>query len=441
MRRLLPFAAFLAVVAADPLAAEVTVRRVEFDQPVTAATVQRIVQAVDDAKTEGDALVFVRLDTPGGDVESMETAIKSMLGSPVPIVAWVGPSGARAASAGFFLLLAADVAAMAPGTRTGAASVIFAFGESKDDDVRLRKITNDMAEAGRSIAEHRNRPLEEVEKAIRSAEAFSDTRALEAGLVDLVAKDPDELMKLLDGREIRRLDGTTTTLDLERVVYVESERGLTQRFTEVLASPMVAFFLLLVGLGGLYIELTNPGLILPGVLGALCLILFAFAARMLPFSAVGILLILLGIVMFVLEIKVTSYGLLGVGGTVCVVLGSLMLFPGPVPELRLPLAVVLPASLTFAAFCAVAVRLAVRAQRAPVTTGTEGLLGEVGTVTDPLEPEGRVFVHGETWTAVVEGGPLRKGARVRVRAVENMVLRVEPLGDEPPSGSGGKGAS
>jgi membrane-bound serine protease (ClpP class) len=437
MRRLLLFPAFLAVVAVDPLAAEVTVRRVEFDQPVTAATVQRIVRAVEDAKAEGDALVFVRLDTPGGDVESMESAIKSMLGSPVPIVAWVGPSGARAASAGFFLLLAADVAAMAPGTRTGAASVIFAFGESKDDDVRLRKITNDMAAAGRSIAEHRNRPLEEVEKAIRSAEAFTDARALEAGLVDLVAKDPEELMGLLDGREIRRFDGTTTRLALDGVVWVESERSVTQRFTEVLASPMVAFFLLLVGLGGLYLELTNPGLILPGVLGALALILFAFAARMLPFSAVGILLILLGIVMFVLEIKVTSYGLLGVGGTVCVVLGSLMLFPGPVPELRLPLAVVLPASLTFAAFCAVAVRLAVRAQKAPVTTGPEGLLGEVGTVTEPLEPAGKIFVHGEIWDAVSEGGRLDRGGRVRVRGVEDMTLRVEPLGGDSPAGSRG----
>ncbi len=435
MRRLLPFAACLAVVAADPLAAEVTVRRVEFDQPVTAASVQRIVRAVDDARVAGDALVFVRLDTPGGDVDSMESAIKSMLGSPVPIVAWVGPSGARAASAGFFLLLAADVAAMAPGTRTGAASVVFAFGESKDDDVRLRKITNDMAAAGRSIAEHRGRPLEQVEKAIRSAEAFTDATALEAGLVDLIAKDPDALMALLDGREIRRLDGTTTTLSLDRITWVESERSWTQRFTEVLASPVVAFFLLLVGLGGLYIELTNPGLVLPGVVGALALILFAFAARMLPFSAVGILLILLGIVMFVLEIKITSYGLLGLGGTACVVLGSLLLFPGPVPELRLPLAVVLPASLTFAAFCAVAVRLAVRAQRAPVATGVEGLVGAVGTVTDPLEPAGKVFVHGEIWDAVAGEGRLGRGTRVRVTGVEDMTLRVEALGGDSPAPS------
>jgi membrane-bound serine protease (ClpP class) len=435
MRRFAWVLPVLAFVASQPIAAAATVRRVEFDQPVTAATVQRIVQAVDDARAQGDALIFLRLDTPGGDLESMESAIKSMLASPVPIVAWVGPSGARAASAGFFLLLAADVAAMAPGTRTGAASVVYAMGESKDDDVMLRKITNDMAAAGRSIAEHRGRPLDEVEEAIRSAEAFTDARALEAGLVDLVARDPADLMSRLDGREVRRLDGRTTVLDLGEYTFVESEFGFTQRFTEVLATPVVAFFLLLVGLGGLYIELTNPGLILPGVLGALCLLLFAFSARMLPFSVIGILLILLGIIMFVLEVKVTSYGLLGIGGTVCVVLGSLMLFPGPVPELRLPLPVVLPASLTFAAFCAIAVRLAIRAQQAPVATGSEGLFGATGTVTDALDPHGRVFVHGEIWNASSRGNPIRKGTRVRVVAVEDMTLRVEPLEEEPPSGS------
>ena len=437
MRRFAWFLPVLACVASNLIAAETTVRRVEFDKPVTAATVQRIVRAVDDAGKDGDALVFVRLDTPGGDLESMEAAIKSMLASEVPIVAWVGPSGARAASAGFFLLLAADVAAMAPGTRTGAASVVYGMGESKDDDVLLRKITNDMAAAGRSIAEHRGRPLEEVEQAIRSAEAFTDARALEAGLIDLVARDPEELMTRLDGREVRRLDGTTSVLDLEGYVFVESEFGLTQRFTEVLATPVVAFFLLLVGLGGLYIELTNPGLILPGVLGAMCLLLFAFSARMLPFSVIGILLILLGILMFVLEVKVTSYGLLGIGGTVCVVLGSLMLFPGPVPELRLPLAVVLPASLTFAAFCAVAVRLAIRAQRAPVATGTEGLSGAVGSVTESLDPDGRIFVHGEIWNAVSTVGPVPKGTRVRVTAVEEMTLRVEPVEESPPNGTRG----
>lgn len=424
------FALPLAVVTAS-LAAEPTVRLVEFDQPVTAASIQRIVRGIEDATTARDECVLVRIDTPGGSVDAMETAVKAMLASEVPIVTWVGPAGSRAASAGFFILLASDVAAMAPGTRTGAASVVFGIGKSEDGDVLLRKATNDAAALARSIAEHRGRPLEVVEKAVISAEAFTDAAALEAGLVDLVVRDLDELLAQLDGRSFRRFDGTEGTLRTKGATFVESERTWTQRFTEVLASPVLAFFLLLVGLGWLYIEFSNPGLILPGVVGALCLLLFAFAARMLPFSVIGFLLILLGIVMFVLEVKVTSYGLLGIGGTVCVVLGSLMLFPGPVPELRLPLGVVLPASLTFAGLCAVAIRFAVSAQREPVATGNEGLLRATATVTEALDPEGRVFVHGEIWSAIAPGASIPKGSRVRVVAVEDMRLRVVAVGEDP----------
>ncbi len=419
-------AALLGLAAA---AAEVpTVRLVPFEGALTPATAYRIEAAVDDADRERDTLVLVELDTPGGEKETMESVVKKMLAAKTPIVVWVGPSGARAASAGFFLLIASDVAAMAPGTRTGAASVVYGMGKSDEGDVLLKKINNDAAAFARSVAEHRGRNVAAAEEAVTSAASYTDAAAKDKGIVDLIAKDRDDLLRQLDGRVVKRFDGGTVTLRTTGARIVETEFGWTQGVKEFLATPVVAFFLLIVGLGGLYVEFTHPGLVLPGLAGAMSLVLFAFSARMLPVSAIGILLILLGVIMFVLEIKIASYGMLTVGGTVCLVLGSILLFPSSIPDLRVPLSVVLPASLTLAALCAVAVRLAVRAQRTPVQTGAEGLRGEVGTVAEALDPEGKVFVHGELWDAV-SPSPCLPGSRVRVVAVHDMRLTVEPFGD------------
>lgn len=401
-------------------------RVVTFDLEITAASASRIEQALDEADREGYDLVLIELDTPGGAVDATGEIVKRMLAARTPIAVWVGPPGARAASGGLFLLIAADVAAMAPGTRTGASSVISLLGNNQGDDVALKKASNDMAALGRAIAEHRKRNVDLVERAVMSAEAFTDAAAKSAGLVDLIASDRADLLSQLDGRTVRRFDGSEVTLATAGAVLIERPLSRTQKFSEWLASPTIAFLLLLVGLGGLYIELTTPGAILPGLVGAASLILFAFAARALPFSATGLLLILLGLVMFLLEIKVTSYGLLTIGGIACVVLGSFMLFPGPIPELRLPPAVVLPGALVLAGGCVIAMRLALRAHREPVTTGAEGLRGEIGTTTQTIDPEGKVMVHGEIWDAVTAGEAIASGTRVRVVGVDNLVLRVVP---------------
>jgi len=417
---------------AAALGAEPVIRWVDFeDKYVLPGFEDRIIRAIDDADREANDLVVVQLDTPGGMVSSMETIVKRMLAAKTPIVVWVGPSGARAGSAGFFILIAADVAAMAPGTRAGAASVVFGAGKSEEGDVLLKKANQDAAALVRTIAEHRGRNVEACEKAVFAADAYTDKIALESGIVDLVAKDRDDLLGQLDGKAIHRFDGSVAVLRTAGARFVQTETHLQQKFIEFVASPVMAYLLLILGLGGLYVELTHPGLVFPGVVGVLCLLLFALASRVLPVSTVGLLLILLAVVMFILEIKVASYGMLTVGGTVCLVIGSLMLFRGPIPELRLPISVALPPALALAALCAVAVRLAVRAQRAAVGTGVEGLVGEVAEVTQDLVPEGKVFVHGELWDATLQSGVARAGQRVRVVRVDNMRLVVETVGTGP----------
>jgi membrane-bound serine protease (ClpP class) len=407
------------------------VRLVEFETMVNPITVKRITHAIDDAEAEGDELVLIRLDTPGGLVDSMETVVKRILSSKVPVAIWVGPSGARAASAGFVILLSADVAAMAPGTRTGAASTVMMGGENKEGDVLLKKSNEDLAALVRSMAEHRGRDVEASERAIFDAKAYEEQVALEKGLIDLVAPDIDSLLEQLDGREVRRFDGTTVTLRTAGARFAETQFSWRHEFMEFLAHPAVAYLLLMLGMLGLYVEFTHPGVVFPGVAGALCLLLFAIASQALPVSAIGILLILLAIVMFILEIKVVSYGMLTVGGVVALVIGSIMLIDGPIPEMRVPLQFVIPVSIVVAGLISLVIWLAARAHQARVDTGREGLVGTVGVVSNELAPEGKVFIHGEIWDAVSNAGPVPKDAKVRVVRVDDLKLTVEPVGAEP----------
>ena len=400
-----------------------TVRLVRFEGPITGPSSERILRALSDADAAGDTLVLIELDTPGGTVDATERTVKAMLAARTPIVVWVGPAGSRAASGGFFLLMAADVAAMAPGTRTGVASVISMFGPNPEDDVARKKAQNDLAAGVRSIAEQRGRNGDAAERAVQKAEAFTEKTALAEGLVDLLAPDRATLLRALDGRKVRRFGGESLVLATAGARTVQSEVDWMQRILEFLGRPEVAALLLLLGLGGLYLELTTPGVILPGAVGVVSLVLFAVSASILPISALGVLLIVLGLVLFVLEIKIVSHGLLTVGGLAALIAGALLLVK--IPELRLPLGFVLPTAVVVTALCARAVRLALRAQRAPVRTGVEGMRGEVGTVTEPLDPEGKVFVHGELWNAVAAKGPLPAGTRVKVTAVSDLKLTVE----------------
>jgi membrane-bound serine protease (ClpP class) len=354
-----------------------------------------------------------------------------MLASKTPIAVWVGPSGARAASGGFYLLIAADVAAMAPGTRAGAAAVIFGMGKSEDGDVLLKKATNDLAALARSIAEHRGRNVEACNKAVVSAESFTDAAAVKAGIVDLVAMDRADFLRQLDGRKVKRFDGRETTLAVAGASTVEPVRTsaakLEERLGGFLSNPTIVYLLFLIGLAGLYAEFNHPGTWVPGLVGALALILFAFSAQQLPISAIGLILVLLGLALFVLELKIASHGLFGIAGTAAVIAGSVMLFPGARGDLRPPLLVVLPGSLTLAAFCFAATRLAIKARHAPLATGVEGLRGEIGVVEQPLAPEGTVFVHGALWKAMSASGSVPSGSRVRVVRVRDLTVDVEPV--------------
>jgi membrane-bound serine protease (ClpP class) len=418
---------WLIALAAPALAEAPVIRLVDFETTVNPITAMRITTAIEDAEKAGDDLVLIKLDTPGGLVDSMEDIVKSMLAAKVPIVVWVGPAGAHAASAGFFVLISADVAAMAPGTRTGAASTVFATGGGDENNVLLKKSNEDLAALIRSIADRRGRNVEACERAVLEAKAYEEKVALDEGLIDLLAASREELLEKLDTMEIDRFDGSKVVLRTAGATFVTSQFSLRHEFMELLAIPAIAYGLFLLGVLGIYVELTHPGMVLPGVVGAMALILFALAAQVLPISAIGILLIVLALVMFILEIKVTSYGMLTLGGLACLIIGSWMLVDGPIPALRVPWGVFLPASLAIGGLCAFALRLAVKAQRARVGTGVEGLAGATGTVTEDLMPEGKIFVHGEIWNATAAGEPIEAGRRVRVTKVEDMWLTVEAI--------------
>ncbi len=422
---------FLAVsLSAAAHGAPPAIRAVRFDTDINGATAKRITDAIDQADAAGDALVLVELDTPGGSVDATETVVKRILAAKTPVAVWVGPSGARAASGGFFLLIAADIAAMAPGTRTGASSVIYGMGKAEEGDILLKKATNDLAALARSIAEHRGRNVDSCEKAVTSADAYTDSNAVGSGLVDLVAKDRDDLLKKIDGRLVKRFDGSTTTLAIASAAVIEPTTTRSDRIEErvggFLGHPTVVYLLFLIGIAGLYAEFNHPGTWVPGLVGACALILFAFAAQQLPISAIALVLVLAGVAAFVLEIKIASHGVFAVFGTIAIIAGSVMLFPGSSGSLRPPLLVVVPGSLTLAAFCFLATRASIEARRAPLATGVEGLRGEIGIVEEPCAPEGTVFVHGELWKAAASGGPLPRGARVRVVSVRDLVVDVEP---------------
>jgi membrane-bound serine protease (ClpP class) len=336
----------------------------------------------------------------------------------------VAPSGASATSAGFYITLSSDIAAMSPGTRIGAAHPVMAFGDNEKQELSMQKAENDLAAQARSIAQNRNRNVEVAEKMVRDSISLTEQEALEQGLIDLISRDMGELLDQLDGRVVKRLDGTEVILSLENAQVEPFKMTTRQRILAVVSDPTVAFMLFIVGVLGLYVEFTHPGLIFPGVVGALSLLLFAISTQILPLNLLGLLLIGLGIGLLILEVKVTSFGLLTVGGVVAITFGFLTMFEGPIPELSLPLMAVLPVSFTVALIMAFLTQRAIRAQLWKVTTGVEGIRGEIGTALTEVNLEGKVFVHGEYWNAR-SAEPIAAGERVRVRAVNKLLVEVE----------------
>lgn len=410
-----------ALLGAPPRAgAEIPV--VELTDVVHAVSAQHVVSAIERADDAGAPLIVVRLDTPGGLDVSMRKIIDKMLNCRTPVVAFVGPSGARAASAGFLITIVADVAAMAPGTNMGAAHPVSGMG-GEMDEVMKEKVTEDAAAYIRSKAERRGRNVEMAEKAILDSKSFTETEALEADLIDLVAPSVEALIAELDGREVTRFDGTTQVLELagERTRVVEM--SWHQEVLSAIARPEILFLLLLGALAGLGTEISHPGLIFPGVLGLVCLILFLFATQIIPINAAGVLLILIAVGLFIAEIKVTSYGLLTVGGIVAIILGGIMLVDAPIPEMRVTLGTLVPGAVLLGLWAALLVRMVVRAHANAATTGADGMLGQHGTAATVLDPDGWVDVFGERWRARADA-PIAAGDPVVVAGVEGLLLRV-----------------
>jgi membrane-bound serine protease (ClpP class) len=398
----------------------------EVDSIIHPVSAEFMIEAMNRADNAKAALVVFTLRTPGGLVDSTRTIVARMLAATTPVAIFIGPAGARAASAGFILTIAADVAAMAPGTHIGAAHPVAGGGE-KMDETMSKKAAADVAAYARTLASGRHRNVTLAEEAVNDSRAFTEEEALHASppLIDLLASDLPDLLRKLDGRVVSRFDGTTVTLSTAGARVVPIAMTLRQRVLSAIAHPNIAYLLLSLGMLGLTIELWTPGAILPGVVGSVSLLLAFFALQLLPVNYAGLLLILVGLLLLGLEIKVTSYGLLTAGGLVSLVFGSMILMDSPRPELQLSLRVVLPVAFGFAGIAIMLVRLGVAAQHQRVVTGTAGMISLVGHTLTAIAPgqPGRVAAHGEIWQATASE-PIEEGTRVRVTNVDGLLLTV-----------------
>jgi len=388
-------------------------------------------RALEQAEREHDEAVIIELSTPGGLVDSTRSIIQKILASPVPVIVYVAPSGARAASAGFFILEAADIAAMAPGTNTGAAHPVV-FGGEKMDDVMKAKMENDAAAFMRSFVSKRGRNVELAESAVRQSKSFTDQEALKDHLIDVIAPDVPELLKQLDGRKVTRFNGSTAVLHLANQRVQSLDMSLKQRILDFIMDPNVAFILFAIGMLALYVEFNHPGVILPGVVGFVFILLAIFAFNILPTRYAALILIVAAFVLFILDAKFATHGVLTVGGIALMILGALLLVDAPIPEMRVRLVTALTVSVPIGLITVFLVGLVIKARRSKVVTGQQGLIGEIGVAQSALQPEGKVFVHGELWDAVSSAN-IAPGARVVVKRVDGLRLEVEPVKEIAPS--------
>jgi membrane-bound serine protease (ClpP class) len=389
---------------------------------------------IDQAARDHDALVLITMDTPGGLQDSMQQIIQHILASPVPVVVYVWPTASRAASAGFFILLSADVAAMAPGTHTGAASPLLEVGgvPVTVDETLKKKILNDATAFLRSYAEKRGRNVALAETAVTDAKAFSDMEAQDGHLIDMIASSPEELLSTLDGRSIKRFDGSTARLDLRGAQLISTEMSLRERVLARIVDPDTFFILLIVGVLGLYVEFTHPGGVLPGVAGAIALVLALYAMQILPVNFAGVLLLVAALAMFVLEAQYSSHGVLAIGGVVAMLLGAVMLIRSPLTGAGVSPGIALGVTVPFAVLVVLLMRLVLRSRKWKQNTGPEGLVGAVGEVMEPLATPagdglfaGMVRTQGALWRAVAPE-TVSAGAQVRVLKVTGLTLHVIP---------------
>jgi membrane-bound serine protease (ClpP class) len=418
------------------------VLRLKLDDQITPASAEVVASAISQAERQNSTAVIIALDTPGGLSTSMREIVSRIIASRVPVIVYVAPSGSRAASAGFVIMLAADIAAMSPGTNTGAAHPVRMDGGDSNKTMD-EKIVNDASAYVRTLAERRSRDPQVAESTIRESKSFTEREALEKHLIEIIARDEWDLLAQVNGREITRFDGSKTTLETAGEKLAEFTPSLRQRLLMALADPRISYILFVLGALCVYFEFQHPGAVVPGVVGALAVILAFYGLHMLPINLTGVLLMVAAIVLFILEAKVQGFGILGIGGIVAAVVGSLILIDVPNPELRLPLTLVLSVIIPSSVILMFMVRLAFRARQAKVVTGDAGMMGLRGRAETKVAPEGTVFVRGELWraTSQTEIGP---GELVRVVGIDGLTLVVEPDNDaniEPRGGGRWTGES
>lgn len=407
--------------------AQAAIYRVKIDGLIDPVTSEFIGKAIRQAEENRAEFLLMELSTPGGLGISMQEIIQGILNSKVPIVCYVTPQGTHAASAGFFILLSADIAAMAPGTNTGAAHPVFMFGA--ENKTMMEKARNDALASLRSIVKQRKRNYDMAEKAVTESKSYTSQEALDGGLIDVIARNQSELLQKLKGRQVTRFSGETQTIETQGQQIVSIEPNFREKVLSAVANPNLALVLGLLGLLGIYLEFTHPGLILPGVVGTIALILALLGFSLVPINIVGALLILVALGLFVAEVKVQGFGLLGVAGVVAMVLGMLFLVDTPYPGVGIGLGLALGVAIPFALIFIFLLRLVIRAQKNRVTTGEAGLIGMIGEARTEITPEGgKVFIHGEWWRAASRV-LIPAGSRVRVLEAHNLDLIVEPYSE------------
>lgn len=424
------FLALIALFVCSSLASA-DVLKIVVNDTIHPITDEFIGRAIAEAQRNHDDVLLIELRTPGGLLDSTRSIVEKILNSPVPVIIYVAPSGGRAASAGFFLLESADVAAMAPGTNTGAAHPVI-FGGKDMDPIMKDKLENDAAAFMRSFVSKRGRNVEVAESAVRQSKSFTEQEALSQKLIDYVASDDQDLFKQMEGRTVTRFNGSTVTLHLVGKPVRTYEMSLKQRILAALMDPNMTFIILVIGVLALYVEFNHPGAVLPGVVGLICILLAIFALNILPTRYAALALIVAAFALFALEAKFQSHGVLGVGGVVAMVMGGLLLVDGPIPEMRVHLWTALAVSLPFGGITVFLMTLALKAYKQKAVTGEEGLVGEIGVARTPLQPEGKVFVHGELWDAVSSAN-VAAGDHVQVRSLDGLLLKVDPVSPPQPA--------
>ena len=412
-------------IAAHAAEARPVVVEIRLDMMVHRVSAEYVVHGIRLANERNANAVLLELSTPGGFDTSMREIIRAILDSRVPVITYVAPPGARAASAGFFILESGDIAVMAPGTNAGAAHPV-TIGGAKLGKTMEEKIENDAAAYMRSIVDKRGRNAKLAEETVRKSASFTDTEALQGHLIDAIANTPEQIFTEFNGKTIRRFNDTTTTLDLAGALIEPYNMTTFETFLAWVADPNIAFILGAIGVACLYIEFTHPGMIAPGVVGAVSLVLALYAFNLLPINFVGVILILIALGLFVLEANVTSHGLLAAGGIVALVVGALILIQSPWPAARIHLSTALSVAVPLGIIVVILVRYAIAAKLRKAVTGEEGLIGSVGIAQTDLEPAGKILIHGELWQArAVQNIP--RGSRVRVREMDGFTLVVESV--------------